>query len=261
MESHNSCVASTFSTTKPYAPIGAPRLFLANHAHICRVRRHWIILDITRDNYYCIPARDFDSLGPLIHGWPSVAPVTASASGYTSDSASEVVFDLIAKGVLTEDPTSARKLSPSSIPAAVSVLETDNLAIPHRCGPSQVAAFVYSCAIADRRLCARSFSSIIKAVEARRVEQTPRAPNTALTTIGSLITAFNGLRLWYPRAYLCLFDSLALLEFLARHRIYPRWTFGVMADPFFAHCWLQDGSVVLNDVMSRVAGYTPIMSV
>jgi Transglutaminase-like superfamily len=37
--------------------------------------------------------------------------------------------------------------------------------------------------------------------------------------------------------------------------------FGVNADPFEAHCWVQAGSVVLNDTLGRVSSFTPIMSV
>jgi hypothetical protein len=124
-----------------------------------------------------------------------------------------------------------------------------------------ISAFWLACATADRRLRRQTFESISKEVEARRVERSGRRPSDDAQTVRYLVATFNGLRLWYPRAYLCLFDSLALLEFLAGHDIYPRWTFGVTADPFQAHCWLQDGPIVLNDVLSRVSGFTPIMSV
>jgi hypothetical protein len=72
---------------------------------------------------------------------------------------------------------------------------------------------------------------------------------------------FDSLRLFYPRPYLCLFDSLALIHFLARFGLYPDWVFGVQADPFEAHCWVQAGSVVLNDTVERVSAFTPIMYV
>ena len=63
------------------------------------------------------------------------------------------------------------------------------------------------------------------------------------------------------RSYLCLFDSLALIHFLARFRVFPDWVFGVTADPFEAHCWVQTGGVVLNDTVERVSAFTPIMSI
>jgi hypothetical protein len=35
----------------------------------------------------------------------------------------------------------------------------------------------------------------------------------------------------------------------------------VKASPFGAHCWLQEGDLILNDSVERVGAYTPIMIV
>ncbi|NJO13234.1 MAG: lasso peptide biosynthesis B2 protein [Gammaproteobacteria bacterium] len=59
----------------------------------------------------------------------------------------------------------------------------------------------------------------------------------------------------------CLFHSLALIEYLARHELYPRWVFGVQAVPFAAHCWVQQEGQVLNDTVEHVSRYTPILSI
>ena len=77
----------------------------------------------------------------------------------------------------------------------------------------------------------------------------------------SLVSVFDRLRWFYPRSYLCLFDALALIHFLARFHVYPDWVFGVNADPFEAHCWVQAGGIVLNDTVERVSAFTTLMSV
>jgi hypothetical protein len=59
----------------------------------------------------------------------------------------------------------------------------------------------------------------------------------------------------------CLHDSLAVLEFLARHELFPTWVFGVRARPFAAHCWVQHADIVLNDTFEHVSSYVPIMVV
>jgi hypothetical protein len=59
----------------------------------------------------------------------------------------------------------------------------------------------------------------------------------------------------------CLHDSLAVLEFLARHQLFPSWVFGVRARPFAAHCWVQHDGFVCNDTVEHVSGYVPIMVV
>ena len=79
--------------------------------------------------------------------------------------------------------------------------------------------------------------------------------------VTALVQRFVRLRPMYPRAYLCLFDSLALLRFLASHHVFPDLIFGVIAEPFEAHCWLQNGSVIVNDDLERIAHYTPILSI
>src|SRR5262249_42953237 len=59
----------------------------------------------------------------------------------------------------------------------------------------------------------------------------------------------------------CLFDSLALKEFLRLHGIFPDLIFGVRSDPFSAHCWLQHREIVINDDPENVQDFTPIMVV
>jgi hypothetical protein len=76
-----------------------------------------------------------------------------------------------------------------------------------------------------------------------------------------LYSVFSALRPIYPRDYLCLFDSLAFLEFLSAYGLFPTWVFAVTSDPFTAHCWVQQGDVVLNDSVERASGYVPIMTV
>ncbi len=240
---------------------GQAKFYISKHSFLCRVRRHWIILDAHRDKYYCIPAREFALLGPSIHGWPSVAPEIPPVADRCANNTELLQAQLVAEGVLSKSLTSGRELSPSALATPTSILKTDDLPSAHGSRSLIALTFWLACARADRRLRRRAFESIIEDVGARRIERSGRRPSDDPQTLRYLVAMFNGLRLWYPRAYLCLFDSFAHLEFLAWHDIYPRWTFGVTADPFQAHCWLQDGPIVLNDVLSRVSGYTPIMSV
>jgi hypothetical protein len=98
-------------------------------------------------------------------------------------------------------------------------------------------------------------------VRARKSHNVARAGPADFERARSLVSVFDRLRWYYPRSYLCLFDSLALIHFMARFGVFPDWVFGVVADPFEAHCWVQAGSVVLNDTVERVSAFTPIMSI
>jgi hypothetical protein len=77
-----------------------------------------------------------------------------------------------------------------------------------------------------------------------------------------LVTAFTRLRpLFYTLRAACLLDSLTLLHFLSADGICPDWVFGVKTEPFDAHCWVQQGEVLFNDVPDRVRQYSPILVV
>jgi hypothetical protein len=120
------------------------------------------------------------------------------------------------------------------------------------------ARFFLACGRIDWHLRRRSLFRALTGIARRR-----GAPSCAIYDAGCLsrlIAAFKALRPFYPRRYLCLFDSLALSEFLASYRVSPHVIFGVIADPFQAHCWLQVGSTILNDDLERVEKFKPILS-
>jgi hypothetical protein len=120
--------------------------------------------------------------------------------------------------------------------------------------------FFLSCGFIDWSLRSQAISRTVARVARSRARL---AANGVIHVecVERLVTTFKVLRPWYPRPYRCLFDSLALFEFLARHRFAPALTFGIVADPFEAHCWLQNGNMVLNDELERVRRFTPILSV
>jgi len=57
----------------------------------------------------------------------------------------------------------------------------------------------------------------------------------------------------------CLARSLSLIDHLAQRGAYPNLVIGVRAGAFSAHCWVQQGSTVLNDELDRVRLFTPIL--
>ncbi len=57
----------------------------------------------------------------------------------------------------------------------------------------------------------------------------------------------------------CLVSSIALVDLLARHGLYPQLTFGIRLAPFGAHCWVQRGETALSDAADSVRQFTPIL--
>jgi hypothetical protein len=77
-----------------------------------------------------------------------------------------------------------------------------------------------------------------------------------------LVRIFSYLRPFvFTASKQCLLNSLTLLEFLAKYDLHPRWVFGVQISPFLAHCWVQDGSWVLNGSAQFTGDFKPIMTV
>lgn len=70
--------------------------------------------------------------------------------------------------------------------------------------------------------------------------------------------AFAAARPMVPLATCCLLDSLSLLRFLARRRLFAELVIGVTGEPFAAHCWVQAGDLVLNDTLGHVTAHTRI---
>ncbi len=57
----------------------------------------------------------------------------------------------------------------------------------------------------------------------------------------------------------CLISSLMLSSFARECGASPSLVFGVQLRPFTAHCWLQDGAIVLNDTIEHCSAFTPIL--
>ena len=80
------------------------------------------------------------------------------------------------------------------------------------------------------------------------------------TEADALLPAYLWMRDRLPRRPKCLFDSLALLDFLHGQNAAATIVFGVKARPFTAHCWIEHSGIVLNDRVDHVGTFTPILA-
>ena len=112
---------------------------------------------------------------------------------------------------------------------------------------------------ASRDLKRRQLHDVIAEVRSRKAVS--GGDTFGLEALKRETAIYRRLRPWYPRPYLCLFDGLALVEFLARRGLFPDWVFAVQAQPFGAHCWVQAGEQLLNEATECAREFTPIMVV
>lgn len=238
-----------------------PRYFLRNHAFLCTTVRHGVILDVHSDEYLCIDKRVFEALGPWLEGWRSSVTPRHQRMDSIPDDASTLAVLLLNKNVLSETPDGAKPVQPSKLATPTSRLHVPMAPTSAKESARYLLPFLFASAKADWRLRKQELQSTVHMVQERTAASRNKNTPFNYRQASTLVAAFERLRLLYPRPYLCMFDSLALLEFLAIHKLYPQWIFGVAVDPFLAHCWLQDRTTVINDTLERVGKYTPIMSV
>jgi hypothetical protein len=233
--------------------------FLSTDCFVCRMGSYWIILCAKRDRYLCVAHADLASIGDQLYGWPKQGDSMARPSPVSAET-HKLVDSLTINGIITSNPKIGKAFAESEYPIPESRIEASESTVSAHVSLFWTLRFFLACAKADWQLRTKALSRTLARIERRGLHADPSSVIDNGPRLSTLIAAFQTLRPLYPRSYLCLFDSLALLEFLAGYRFLPRVVFGVVADPFEAHCWLQDGSTVINDDLERVRKYKQILS-
>lgn len=205
--------------------------------------------------YVAIPQARIDCLRPWLSPRPEANE--PSRSGEVPGDLALLADDLIAQGLLTADKLKGKVFEPTIAPRArPAKLPRQTLGR----NALRFTSFYQSCRTADKSLSKARIAETIDFVRNRKAIRATSEP-VSRGRLLSLVSTFLDLRLFYPRPYLCLFDSLALIEYLAAYRIFPTWVFGVQGEPFRAHCWVQYDDMLLDDSAERVSKLTPIMIV
>lgn len=233
---------------------------LAPHVYPCISGQHVVLMDLERDKYIAVvPAH---RLAAWVRGWPVGGAPTDSPDD--PDGAPDaLVSQMLAHGMLVTDPYVGKPAVPvTTVRPQRSLMEFDLDTHP-KAGAAQLWRFAGSCLRAQVSLKLRPIQSIVEAVRDRRARYSAGGAQAADPSgLSSLVTTFARLRpLFYTLRSACLLDSLTLLHFLSAEGIHPDWVFGVKTEPFDAHCWVQQGELLLNDVPDRVRQYSPILVV
>lgn len=233
-------------------------LFLARHAFVCQADNHFVFLDLRKDKYSCLGRDQSRAMQDLLTERDGVIDYidksTAAGPGET-----RIVQGLVDQGLLVHDKKSGKTAVPEKAEAPSDTLQLSECLRPAACRALEISHFVAAVVSASMRLRWGSMEGTVRGVERRKLACTNRSAVAGDRRMAELVAVFRALRPYYPREYLCLFDSLALVKFLAQYGICPQWVFGVKLEPFSAHCWVQEGGLVLNDTVDRVRQYTAIM--
>ena len=237
------------------------RYALADHVFVCLNGEHLVLLDLKEDRYWALEAAQTAGLGVLVDGWPVGAPAGAQSTDSPSPETTAAIEVLLGRGLLVQSIPPGKAATPvtATLPMRDLIYETDVSS-----GPRLGSWFTFLTASAFAKLALRTwpFERVIRRARQRKELLGPKASPLDAERARKLVEAFARYRVFlFSSKDECLYDSSALLEFLARYGIYPDWVFGVQTRPFAAHCWVQHGDIVFNDTVEHVRGYTPIMVV
>jgi hypothetical protein len=234
---------------------------LAPHVYPCVSGQHVVLMDLERDKYVAVaPA---DRLAAWVRGWPVGSAHAPDAPDDADAGARTLVSQMLAHGMLVSDPHVGKPAAPVSVARPARSLVEFDLDDRPRTGSALLGRFGRSYLQAQLSLKLRPIQAIVETVRNRKTERAasgPRDPDAARLRV--LVGTFTRLRpLFYTLRSACLLDSLTLVHFLGAEGIHPDWVFGVKTEPFDAHCWVQQGEIVLNDAPDRVRQYSPILLV
>jgi hypothetical protein len=170
----------------------------------------------------------------------------------------QMLADLLRNELLTTDRSRAASPKRNDIFLPNQDLIDWNTEEPPRIRLRDVCRFAMACTLVSSRLRFSHIETITRSIERRKSRQL-NARTFSMADIRRLVNVYTRLRPLFPRNFLCLFDSLSLLEFLARYNFFPDMVFAVRVDPWSAHCWLQYGTVSLNQDWNEARSYLPIM--
>ncbi|MFL6605571.1 MAG: lasso peptide biosynthesis B2 protein [Steroidobacteraceae bacterium] len=230
-----------------------PRQYaICQHAYTCLSGGHIVFLDLERDKYLCLDLAATAALLPYLSGRSFVIrdppPDRPADIAHTlTELEQRNLIALVPLGYTT--PNVAQIARPTrSISAPVGD--------EYHCTATDACKVFLAVTRSALMLRWRPLEKNIAHVTQRRKSAAAARVPAGLET---LVQRFASCRSRFDRVDACLPNSLALLEFLALHGLYPNLVFGVSMRPFHAHCWVQHEDTVLGDTLEHINQFTPIM--
>ena len=238
-------------------PSTEQRYWLTSHVHICVIDDCAVLLDLRQDKFIGIGREYMPALAALVLGWPMVAQSKRPAA----PSANNLLRQMLSAGILTMDPMIGKEARPPSICHPTQQATEPDLEYQPRRTIRDASQVLIAAALARALVKWRPIDAVVGRVQHRK----RRSWATGDFDLDAARPFVDSFLYWRPLFFTskdeCLFDSLVLLELLARKHLFPTWVFGVSMNPFRAHSWVQTGDRVLNDLPERVARFTPILAV
>jgi hypothetical protein len=215
----------------------------------CRFEGRTIVLDITADRYWQL-------------GEDAGRVLETVGAGTMAGLDERALARLVTLGFVARENDGSAGMTQGRVAPAGPALSRPLRSVLEQANPRARAGWMTAFEVAMLAITARvalrnlALKTIVDRLEARRRRLIPPPSATSLEVLAE---RFWRCRRLVPLRPLCLPDSIAFLWFAMRRGHAPLLVFGVEAFPFTAHCWVQDGGVVLTDALDHACRFKPIM--
>jgi hypothetical protein len=238
---------------------------LAPHVHACATTDATIFLDLQKDAYLGIGKLQGQLLRSAVEGWREIDPFndvdTADATKRSAQGA-ELIASLRERGLLIETSQGGHAASVPQVRTPAKSLFDGRDPITPSITTIDIARFLSACVSALVRLRGGSLLSAVEFASYRKARFQSQQSRPSMLELATLATKYRVMRsLVFTATDACLYDSFALVQYLASYMIFPDWVIGVRSAPFQAHSWDQYEDFVLNGTVEYVRTYTPILVV
>ena len=230
--------------------------FLAEHVYACELEHGAVFVDLHSLKYFGLDEDSLQFIPEIIGDWPSHRSHLRPPHETLPDS--DVVHALSANGLLSKD------IKPH--PYFKSLPQADSDCSPNwNLSASLISRLVMTMRIASTltatRLALRSRNLESFLAQLSSALSTPENPTVpSLHKAVEILSLFAKARVWFYTARdQCLLDSLLLTSVLRKYGFAAHLYIGVDLNPFTAHAWTQIGPLLLDDTLSYVRKFTPIL--
>jgi hypothetical protein len=226
-------------TDTTHAPVTRPACFLKHDVYVAEVGRKAIFLDLNADKYQAVDRASYQSLDDAV----------------PTERQQKLLKSLTDRHLLTNDPLAGKPVAQIAHETACRHLLPDSKAVRALQRATLLLDLFRTAVRSDRLLRKAPLQACVKQIRAAKAACTHNAP------LPSWLPYVLHARFYYPADLICLRDSFMMMNLLLSRGISADWVFGVQADPFQAHCWVQIGDLVINDSFERTNRFTPILVV
>lgn len=202
---------------------------LAGDLHAALLGQDLVLLDLTNDEYLCLPDCGVVSVeGAVVRG------------------SLETLLRLSSEELLHSGPDYQRPCPPV---LPLTALPPLNRGRP-RLGDRVRFAAIWVDAVRTRP----SLQDLRRRMAGRRGRRDD------LEAIAARVEIFRQILPWAPWTGACLLQAELMLRFLNAAGLDADWVVGVRTWPFLAHCWLQVGDVCISEPPETLTHYRPILA-